>query len=293
MKLGGGAIGRLWRCFGRARPAPRAPEGLRLYVVGDIHGRADLLAALHERIRADAASDGSEPGRRVVYLGDYVDRGFDSKGVIDLLLERPLEGFEAVHLKGNHEDALLRFLDDPARGPDWFAIGGDATAMSYGVRLADGGGARERFHAIRDQLRQLLPRSHLAFLSSLHLSHEAGDYLCVHAGIRPGVPLDAQEPDDLMWIREPFLRSGADHGKVVIHGHSPARRPKVRANRIALDTTAYASNVLTCLVLEGTARRFLDTRHLVVSATPPSGHPGRSHDHGVARVEEHDSQALG
>lgn len=243
----------------RSRPAPRVPEGARVYVIGDIHGRADLLARLHRQIEQDAVGTPRSLTKRLVYLGDYVDRGLQSKAVIDLLLDGPLPGFEPVYLKGNHEDALLRFLDDVKTGPGWFAIGGDATAMSYGIRLAPDLSAADRFNHVWTELRRTMPQSHVKFMTDLLLSHVAGDYVMVHAGIRPGVALEDQAPDDLMWIRDDFLRSDADHGKVVVHGHSPRLEPEVRENRIGIDTTAFATNVLTCLVLEGTSRRFLST----------------------------------
>lgn len=260
MLISAGAVRQFFDRFaGRARAAPAVPPGLRLYVIGDIHGRADLLAQLQEMIQADADDLPPSVTRRVVYLGDYVDRGLDSCEVIERLLSDPPQGFERVHLKGNHEDALLRFLADPKAGPGWFAIGGDATVMSYGVRLDADLPTAERFTHVREELLRLMPAEHRSFLATLALTHQAGDYFLVHAGVRPGVALDAQSPQDLMWIREDFLRSSADHGKVVVHGHSPREAPEVRSNRIGLDTTAFATNVLTCLVLDGTEQRFLST----------------------------------
>lgn len=260
MTISTGSLRRfLGRFAGRGRAAPSLPANLRLYVIGDIHGRADLLAQLQEMIRADATGLATAVTRRVVYLGDYVDRGLDSREVIDRLLQDPLQGFERVYLKGNHEDAMLRFLADPKAGPAWFSIGGDATVMSYGVRLAGDLPVEERFAYIRDEMVRLMPSAHRDFLAALALNHQAGDYFLVHAGVRPGVALAEQAPQDLMWIREAFLRSTADHGKVVVHGHSPRPEPEMRRNRIGIDTTAFATNVLTCLVLEGTDQRFLNT----------------------------------
>ncbi|MEE8275630.1 MAG: metallophosphoesterase family protein [Alphaproteobacteria bacterium] len=234
------------------------PEGQRVYAIGDIHGRADLLHALHAQIAADAADADANMLMTAVYLGDYVDRGPDSKGVIDALLASPLPGFEAVHLKGNHEDLMLEFLADPAaQGQLWLFNGGDATARSYGVAVTDE--ALDRMQRLREELNARIPPAHFEFLSRLSLAHEVGDYLFVHAGIRPGVALDRQSEQDLIWIRDEFLRSAADHGKVVVHGHTPMHAPEVRANRISIDTAAYATDVLTCLVLEGTERRFLMT----------------------------------
>jgi serine/threonine protein phosphatase 1 len=235
-----------------------APEGQRLYAIGDIHGRADLLAQLLQRIIADA--EAAPPARRVlVYLGDYVDRGLQSREVLELLLQGPPPGFDAVYLKGNHEDCMLRFLEDWTSGPHWFSIGGDATALSYGVRPATGLPASQRFEQVSRELNERLPTAHLRFLQKLDLMHEAGGYLFVHAGLRPGVPLNAQEPEDLMWIREAFLNGPNCHGKLVVHGHSPSRQPGVFEHRIGIDTGAFFTNVLTSLVVHGAERRFIST----------------------------------
>lgn len=240
-----------------ARPQAKAPAGARIYAVGDIHGRSDLLDRMHDMIRADAR-DARSAAKIVVYLGDYVDRGDDSRGVVDRLIARPLAGFRAVALRGNHEAFLLRFLEDPEVGPAWIANGGDATLYSYGVdwrqALLDGDLA-----GVSEALRGALPADHLAFFQELALSDVEGDYLFVHAGIRPGVALDAQSPDDLMWIRSEFLDSPIDHGRVVVHGHTISDRPEVRDNRIGIDTGAFATGRLTCVVLEGANRRVLQT----------------------------------
>ncbi len=149
-------------------------------------------------IQDDASSNSEATQKVVVYLGDYIDRGLESRTVIDLLLDDPLAGFEVVHLKGNHEDALLRFMDDASFGPDWFAIGGDATALSYGVHIPSGLTSTARFEHIREELSVRIPERHFAFFTSLELMHRADDYVLVHAGIRPGVPLDEQDPNDLL-----------------------------------------------------------------------------------------------
>lgn len=242
--------------FARSRRA-QAPAGSRVYAVGDIHGRADLLAALHRMIGDDAAAR-PVSRRVVVYVGDYIDRGPDSRAVIDILLDAPLAGFASVHLLGNHEAFLLDFLDDSAVGPDWLFNGGAETLASYGVESPwPFGDPPDR---MQTELRRRLPARHLTFLRDLRLSHVEGDYLFVHAGVRPGVPLDRQARRDLLWIRGEFLDSDADLGKVVVHGHSIADEPEQRANRIGIDTGAYMTGRLTCLVLEGAERRFLATR---------------------------------
>lgn len=238
---------------------PSVPDGQRIYAVGDIHGRVDLLGRLHHSIRKHAIIDSANISKTIVYLGDYVDRGFDSKEVINFLLGARLGDINSVYLKGNHEDVLLRFLEDASLGPAWFAIGGNATALSYGVNIPRELSAEEKFQYVRQQLRQLIPPDHLAFFKRLDLTYEAGDYFFVHAGIRCGVPLELQHPKDLLWIRDEFLRRDQNCGKVIVHGHSISHRPEVKRNRIGIDTGAYATNTLTCLVLEGASRAFIST----------------------------------
>jgi serine/threonine protein phosphatase 1 len=231
------------------------PEGSRIYAIGDIHGRADLLERLRMVIVEDAKL---RPVRRkvVVYLGDYVDRGTDSRGVVDLLAREPLAGFESVFLKGNHEDSLLQFLTDPGITPAWMAYGGEATLYSYGVRPPDSRRVEDVL-AAQKAFTQALPPGHLAFLKALKLVHVEGDYAFVHAGFREGVPIEFQDPQDMMWIRNEFLYSDADFGKVAVHGHTITDQPEIRPNRIGIDTGAFAT--LTCLVLEETEKRFLAT----------------------------------
>lgn len=252
-------ISALFKSLRRARPAPpAAPEGRRLYAIGDIHGRADLLAGLHETILADSRAAGSAHCV-AVYVGDYVDRGLHVREVIDLLLDSALPGFESIHIRGNHEEMLLAFLDDAAAGPLWLANGGDSTLASYGV-----GGWRppldeEALDTLQARLREALPPRHEAFLRGLRTYHVEGGYLFVHAGLRPGVPLEDQTEHDLLWIREEFLDSRADHGKIVVHGHSINYQPEEHPNRIGIDTGAFATGHLTCLVLDGTERWILAT----------------------------------
>ena len=238
---------------------PEPPAGSRIYAVGDIHGRLDLLEALQAEIVADLARN---PVSRavLVYLGDYVDRGPSPNAVIDRLINQPLPGFEIIHLKGNHEDFLLRFYNNGEFGESWLMNGGGTTLQSYGVENAD-----DTFNVIwhlsefRNAFRDALPAEHLEFLNSLLLHHREGDYLFVHAGLRPGVPIDQQTAQDQMWIRDDFLFSDTDFGAVVVHGHSPRPDPVVRDNRIGIDTMAYRSGCLTCVVLEGREQRFIST----------------------------------
>jgi serine/threonine protein phosphatase 1 len=254
----------LKRLFGRHGPAPtsaresRVAAGSRVYAIGDIHGRLDLLESLRARIQEDASSFGGT--RKVlVYLGDYVDRGLQNREVIDLLIDQPLAGFEHVYLRGNHEQALLDFLDELSAGIAWLQFGGLTTLRSYGVAMPPGDVSGGRLAQAQAALRRNLPPRHLAFLRAMPLSHDEGDYLFVHAGIRPGVPMADQDPNDLIWIRDEFLTSTVDHGKVVVHGHSIAADVEMRHNRIGIDTGAYFSGHLSCLVLEGAERRLLQT----------------------------------
>jgi len=246
------------RIHGRSPTPPRTPDGHRLYAIGDIHGRVDLLDALHAMIVADAAAGAARQGT-IVYLGDYIDRGDHSRAVIERLLGPAPGGLARIFLKGNHEEMMLRFFDDIAVGAAWLEYGGAATLLSYGGRLEGSIGVESTLIAVQAELARLVPAAHRRFLERLALFHRAGDYLFVHAGIRPGVPLDQQSPDDLLWIRGAFLNSRADHGMVVVHGHSIDPEIEMRANRIGIDTGAYATGVLSCLVLDGADRRLLQT----------------------------------
>jgi len=249
---------RLGQSSASPRSQPSSPEGLRIYAIGDIHGRADLLRTLLGLIVADA--EGASAGRKLlIYLGDYVDRGGGSREVLELLLAGPPPGFEARYLKGNHEEALLHFLQEPDFGREWRHYGGLETLASYGVT---GLGARlgdEGFEQARDQFEALLPESHRAFFEGLEISVGLGDYFFVHAGVRPGVALEDQREEDLLWIRDEFTRWSGSFGKVVVHGHSISERPEHEPNRINVDTGAYMTNQLTCVVLDGVEQRFLQT----------------------------------
>jgi serine/threonine protein phosphatase 1 len=250
------------RRFAHGRPdeavAPQVPAGSRVYAIGDVHGRVDLLGYMHQLIHEDAYRR-QAPRNVVVYLGDYIDRGSKSAAVIDLLLDEPLPSFERVHLRGNHEDSLLRFLEDISVGPAWFFYGGDATLKSYGVTPPEPAARPQEMLRAQRELKRRLPERHRRFYEALTLAHQEGDYLFVHAGLRPGVPLEAQNPADLLWIRDEFLSSAEDFGKIVVHGHSISARPDVQRNRIGIDTGAFASDILTCLVLEGSDWSFLQT----------------------------------
>lgn len=238
--------------------APAAvPDGVRVYAIGDIHGRADLLDRQHDLIEADVAA-GCPSSVHLIYLGDYVDRGPDSRGVIERLATGTREGVAVTHLRGNHEEMLLRFLKDPSIGPAWRQLGGMATLLSYDVDVGkilpkDG------YQGLLARFQEQLPPPHLKILTELKDSVVVGDYFFCHAGVRPGIPLEKQSRQDLTWIRDEFLTATEDFGKVVVHGHTPVDEPDFRRNRIDIDTGAYATGRLTCLVLEGSTRRILST----------------------------------
>ncbi len=239
----------------RGKPAPAAaPEGERLYAVGDIHGCADLLGALIEMINADAGPR----KRRLIFLGDYVDRGDDSKAVIDRLLAIRAAEPDAIFLKGNHEEAILDFLEAPDRNEEWLHWGGDKTLESYGVTNIWSKAPTDLAAALADQI----PQDHLEFLKSLEIWRTLGDYAFVHAGFRPGVDLTAQKESDCLWIRGEFHNAAPEQRprEVVVHGHHPVKKPQDHGWRIAVDTGAVWSDVLTAVVLEGTTRRFISTR---------------------------------
>jgi len=242
-------------------PQYRVPDGTRVYAVGDIHGRADLLTTIRKKIARDGKKGIKKAGIKrkvVVYLGDYVDRGPDSFGVIEMLLDDPLDGFEEVYLKGNHEDYMTKFLIGDGDGLGWLFNGAESTIASYGVEPGSWMDFDpERLRELRSELFDAMPKRHRDFLKDLELSHTEGGYLFVHAGIRPEVPLDAQDEEDLMWIREDFLQSEADHAARVVHGHTISWTPEILPNRIGIDTGAFVSGVLTALVVEGAETRII------------------------------------
>ncbi len=235
------------------------PDGVRVYAIGDIHGRLDLLRELEDRIVADAAEQPEACQNLLVYLGDYVDRGFDSRQVIEHLTGAPPDRFERVLLLGNHDQWLRDFLAGEPVGESWLRFGGDATLLSYGVPLAFDEPEETRLTVAQAALAAKMPERHRTLLDSLELMVAMGDYLFVHAGVRPGVPLDRQVEQDVIWIREPFLSWTGDFGKIVVHGHTVEEVPAVRRNRIGIDTGACYNGTLTCLVLQGVGRRFIAT----------------------------------
>ena len=245
---------------------PAGPHGSRAYVVGDIHGRLDLLERLLDKIHADIAQ---RPSRKtlLVSVGDLIDRGPSSRQVVELLRTYRHEGVRAVFLLGNHEEVLLRVLEgDASLIPSWLRFGGAQCLESYGVDpLLLTGLSDDR---IIDRVRQAVPRKHVEFLRSFVDTCRFGDYLFVHAGIRPGVELQEQRQKDLRWIREPFLADDTPHGFVVVHGHTITNEVEERPNRIGIDTGAFATGVLTAVAIEGKERWYLDTKATV--GTPVS-----------------------
>jgi serine/threonine protein phosphatase 1 len=231
---------------------PVHAEPRRIYAIGDIHGRLDLLDRAIGAIRRDIEERGG--AALTVTIGDYVDRGPHSCGVLDRLLDNPF-ATPYVALKGNHEDMLEAFLADAAVGPQWSYNGGEETLQSYGIRLY--GYAAADFEQARQELCAALPEAHLRFLRALKTSLRRGGYFFCHAGVRPGVALTRQREEDLLWIREPFLSSERDFGAIVVHGHTPTAEPEVRPNRIGIDTGAFFSGRLTCVALGEGEPRFL------------------------------------
>ena len=222
------------------------PAETRIYAVGDIHGRADLLADIIARIDDDLQR---RPVRHAieVYLGDYIDRGPDSSSVLDMLAIRMVRN-SAICLRGNHEAMLENFLRDPATLLDWLPLGARQTLASYGIASVSADQAASTVHR---QFIRNFPRAHEVFLQCLRNSFCCGDFLFVHAGIRPNVLIELQEESDMLWIRKEFLNATQDHGKYVVHGHTPVPHADIRSNRVNIDTGAWRSGVLTCIAIEG------------------------------------------
>jgi len=245
----------------RRSPAPAAPppaslpEGLRVYAIGDIHGRLDLLETLLARIGADdAARDACRT--QLIFLGDLVDRGPESAAVVERAIGLHTAG--ARFLMGNHEEMLLRMLDgDIAALRAMVRVGARETILSYGV--SEAAYDASDFEELAELFAARVPDEHVAFLRGCEDRILLGDYLFVHAGVRPAVPLGEQSPSDLRWIRREFLDCEDDHGYVVVHGHSISETVEERPNRIGIDTGAYASGRLTAVGLEGADRWYLET----------------------------------
>jgi len=237
-------------------PVYHAPEAMRIYAVGDIHGCLAPLKALIARIDEDAAHVPAGTHIRIVFLGDYIDRGDASKAVVDALLDLTAR-YDCVFLKGNHEHAFLQFLQDPAANLDWLDWGGRATLASYGV---DGKlllSAMTDWYAVAKTVRETMPTAHQAFYNGLSLIHREGDYAFAHAGVRPGRALDQQDPMDLMTIRSEFLTHTETFGAFIVHGHTPVDTVAVQPHRLNLDSGAFYGGRLTAGVIEGDSIRIL------------------------------------
>lgn len=245
------------RFFSQRKSMPRGAEGWRAYAVGDVHGCLDLLDDLVERIVADHQS--RPPARGLlVLLGDMVDRGPNSAGVIERVRTLSLPDMRVVALTGNHEEVFLRILHREAdQITSWLDFGGEETLLSYGLDPQEIG--RMAPAQAQQRIASVVPADHRTFLGGLGDSFRFGDYLFVHAGIRPGIPLAEQSLADLRWIREPFLSDRRDHGMTVVHGHTISERVEQLGSRIGIDTGAYASGRMTALGIEGQERWVIDT----------------------------------
>jgi serine/threonine protein phosphatase 1 len=250
-----GFASRLWR----KRPAPTVNAGGRvIYAIGDVHGRADLLSPLVRTIADDAAAMHLDEKPVLILLGDYVDRGNASRDVIDQVIALQADPrFDCRALKGNHEEALLSFLEDANFGPTWGDFGGLQTLRSYGVTPPTLRGNSDEWEKARLDFQAALPSSHLTLLRRLEAMVEYGDYAFVHAGVRPGVPLEEQSEHDLLWIRDEFLQHPSAFERVIVHGHTPEEEPFLGAHRIGVDTGAYATGVLTAVKLHDEARSII------------------------------------
>jgi len=253
------------RWFGKSQKAMAASStgGRLVYAVGDIHGRLDVLKPLVADILQDLGASGPESAARplLVFLGDYVDRGPASAAVIDLILGlAKTPGLEVCALKGNHEEAMLTFLEEPGFGPTWLEHGGGATLASYGVAPPMSRNEPQAWIDARQALADAMPEAHLDFLKALELIRTEGDYAFVHAGVRPGAPLDQQTERDLLWIRYEFLDAPGPFEKVIVHGHTPTEEPQIFRHRLGVDTGAYATGVLTAVRLQGESRSLIQAR---------------------------------
>jgi serine/threonine protein phosphatase 1 len=232
---------------------PKLPPDLRIYAIGDIHGRLDLLEQLLADVSADRAL---RPMARCMYvfLGDYIDRGLSSRGTIDRLIAHA-GSHESVFLRGNHESIAVKCLRDRGLFDQWMRLGGLETLASYGVAAQRG----MQIVELQAAFHHALPPVHLRFFRELKNSFECGDFFFAHAGVKPNVELPRQQEKDLLWIRNEFLSSNEDFGKIVVHGHTPTGAVEVAPNRINIDTGAFATGRLTCLVMEGEMLSVLDT----------------------------------
>lgn len=245
-----------WLGTGPRRVARPAPPEHTIYAIGDIHGRLDLLKRLCAKIVSHAQGRPAE----IIFLGDYIDRGPDSAGVVDYLLSNPFPAsMWCTYLKGNHEATLLEFLSNPMVGSSWVQYGGGETLLSYGVRTPLGRLDEQVWAQACADLAHRMPESHLAFYKGLHVSAERGLYFFAHAGVDPDVAIERQDEASLLWVRDAFLDDTRTLARVIVHGHTPAPEPYADHRRIGLDTGAYQTGVLTAACLEAGRVGFLDT----------------------------------
>lgn len=244
----------------RTRQAGPSTGGRLVYAIGDIHGRLDLLTPLLDQIRNDAGM-GADQTPMLIFLGDYIDRGPQSREVIECVRTmKQARDFEVRTLMGNHEQVMLSFLDDPTVGTSWVEFGGGETLTAYGVPRPALRSEVDAWIQASEALAKALPDEHLRFLRSLETSVTLGDYMFVHAGVRPSVALDAQEASDLLWIRHEFLENDRRLDKIIVHGHTPEVEPHLGRVRIGIDTGAYATGVLTAVRLSDSERAILQGR---------------------------------
>jgi serine/threonine protein phosphatase 1 len=251
----------------KSERGPAGTPGYRAYVVGDVHGRLDLLEQLLARIHSELQR---RPAAKtlLVFVGDLIDRGPSSAHVLERLRTYRREGVQPIFILGNHEEVLLRILRGESKLiAKWRWFGGSECLQSYGVE------PEQLAHLSEDEalaaIRHAIPKNHVQFLESFVDSCRFGDYLFVHAGIRPGIELDQQSQADLRWIREPFLLDESDHGFVVVHGHTISPEVQDRPNRIGIDTGAYRTGLLSALAVEGHDRWLVDTRPNPQNETAP------------------------
>lgn len=234
------------------------PADLRIYAIGDVHGYLKLLQQLYTAITNDVLVN-PVADHRIIFLGDYVDRGPDSAGCVEYLIKLMADNPRIICLKGNHEDKLQNFLNDPVKfATSFFTYGGVETSASYGVDIAGFSGDEEEIVRIGAELKEKIPTQHHSYYSELVTTVSFGDYLFTHAGVRPGVALDQQTHDDLIWIRSEFIEHAGHYEKVIVHGHTPAYPMEILPNRINVDTHAYETGVLSCLVLQGKDYRVIE-----------------------------------
>lgn len=234
----------------------RAPQDMRLYAIGDVHGRFDLLQQMHEMIRDDLAQRPAADWR-IIHLGDYIDRGPQSSEVLDFLVTCSLDQ-RILSLLGNHDEGFLEYLATGDTSGIFALHGGPDTARSYGVELdfTDTHTARLGYEA----LVKAVPQAHVDFIRTMPRSLSFGDFFFCHAGVNPVVPLDSQDPDDLLWIRTLFLKWTDPLDKVIIHGHTPQRVIDIQPNRVNLDTYAWKNGILSAIIIDGTEKRFIEAK---------------------------------